>query len=59
MAMMGKIRAMHERDGDSISEISRRTSVSRNTIKRWLREPNGRPPKYRRERMQTKLLAVC
>ena len=32
MAMMGKIRSMHFRQGKSISEIARLTSLSRNTI---------------------------
>ena len=41
MAMMGKIRAMHLRDGKSISEIARLTSLSRNTIKKWLKAPQG------------------
>ena len=35
MAMMGKIRSMHFRQGKSISEIARLTSLSRNTIKKW------------------------
>jgi hypothetical protein len=33
----------------SISEIARRTSLSRNTIKKWLRAPAEAAPKYRRE----------
>jgi hypothetical protein len=37
MALMGKIRGMYLRDKKSISEIARLTSLSRNTIKRWLR----------------------
>ncbi|MFG6459926.1 helix-turn-helix domain-containing protein, partial [Roseateles sp. BYS96W] len=43
MAMKGKIRAMHLREGKSISEIARRTSLSRNTIKKWLKEPAEAP----------------
>ncbi len=39
MAMYAKVRRMRLRDGLSISEIARRTSLSRNTIKKWLREP--------------------
>jgi hypothetical protein len=31
-----------------ISEISRRTSLSRNTIKKWLREPDSDKVKYQR-----------
>jgi transposase len=46
MAMMGKIRSMHFRQGKSISEIARLTSLSRNTIKKWLKAPQGAEPKY-------------
>ena len=55
MAMMGKVRSMHLREGKSISEIARRTSLSRNTIKKWLKAPQGAQPKYRRRPMPTKL----
>jgi transposase len=48
MAMLGKIRRMYFRDGLSLSEISRRTSLSRNTIKKWLKRPQGTEPTYRR-----------
>ena len=39
MATYAKVRRMRFRDGLSISEIARRTSLARNTIKGWLREP--------------------
>ena len=39
MAMYAKVRRMRFRDGLSISEITRRTSLSRNTVKKWLNEP--------------------
>jgi transposase len=39
---------MRFRDGLSISEIARRTSLSRNTIKGWLREPVRSELAYRR-----------
>jgi transposase len=55
MALMGKIRAMRLREGKSISEISRLTSLSRNTIKKWLKVPQGTQPKYRRPEVPTKL----
>jgi transposase len=55
MALMGKIRSMHFRDGKTISEIARLTSLSRNTIKKWLRAPQGAQPKYRRREMPSKL----
>ena len=41
MALIGKIRGMRMRDGKSISEISRLTSLSRNTIKKWASDPAG------------------
>ena len=55
MALKGKIRALHKRDGKSISEIARRTSLSRNTIKKWLKAPAEAAPKYRREASPGKL----
>jgi transposase len=48
MAMYAKVRRMRLRDGLSISEIARRTSLSRNTIKAWLRAPVRREMQYRR-----------
>ena len=57
MAMKGKIRAMHLREGKSISEIARRTSLARNTIKKWLRAPRGTEPGYRRRDKPGKLSA--
>ena len=55
MVLIGKIRGMRLRDGKSISEISRLTSLSRNTIKKWLQTPQGGTPKYRRCDVSTKL----
>ena len=55
MEMLGKIRRMFYRDGLSRSEIARRTGLSRNTIKKWLRAPAATVPKYRRESPPTKL----
>ena len=55
MALIGKIRGMRMRDGKSISEISRLTSLSRNTIKKWLSTPQSAAPKYRRRDVSTKL----
>src|SRR5690606_25661599 len=48
MAMYAKVRRMRLRDGLSITEIARRTSLSRNTIKAWLREPVRSEMQYRR-----------
>jgi DNA invertase Pin-like site-specific DNA recombinase len=39
MVMYAKVRRMFFREHVSISEIGRRTSLSRNTIKKWLRAP--------------------
>ncbi len=55
MVMYGKIRRMYFRDRLSISEIVRRTSVSRNTVKKWLRQPHGSEPKYQRVEKLKKL----
>jgi len=55
MALKGKIRALREREGKSISEIARRTSLSRDTIKKWLRAPADAQPKYRRQSVASKL----
>ena len=55
MAMLGKIRRMYFRDKLPVSEIARRTSLSRNTIKKWLRSLDGAEPKYRRQRGEKKI----
>jgi transposase len=55
MAMYAKVRRMRLRDGLSISEIARRTSLSRNTIKGWLRGPLRREMAYRRAPAPKKL----
>jgi transposase len=55
MVMLGMIRRMFYRDGLSRSEISRRTGLSRNTIKKWLRASWGAEPKYRRRGRPGKL----
>ena len=39
MEMLGRIRRMHLRDKLSLHEISKRTGLSRNTVRRWLRTP--------------------
>lgn len=55
MNTLGKIRRLFYRDRVSVSEIARRTGYSRNTIKRWLRTPEGIEPKYRRRTTDTKI----
>lgn len=49
MAMYAKVRRMRYRDGLPIIEIARRTSLSRNTIKTWLREPTRGEMRYQRD----------
>ena len=52
MVMYSKIRRMFFREHLSVSEISRRTSLSRNTIKKWLKEPDEAVVKYRRAKTE-------
>jgi transposase len=60
MAMYAKVRRLRHRDGLSISEIARRTSLSRNTIKTWLREEKPRSEmQYRREAGEKKIDAFA
>jgi len=53
MATIGKVRRMKHRDKKSIREISKQTSLSRITIRKWLKEPLdliiGEPKPKRRE----------
>jgi len=46
---------MYFRDKLSVNEIARRTSLARNTIKKWLRAPRGTEPVYRRRGKPHKL----
>jgi len=55
MNMLGRIRRMHLRDGLTISEIERRTGLTRKTIRNWLKKPDGTEPKYRRQEGETKI----
>lgn len=55
MVMYGKIRRMYYREHLTINEIQRRTSLSRNTIKKWLRAPGDSAVKYRRAKKPGKL----
>ncbi|NCX23148.1 MAG: IS21 family transposase, partial [Betaproteobacteria bacterium] len=55
MDMLGKVRRMHMRDRLSISEIARRTGLSRNTVRRWLRAPGDLEPHYERSAGRRKL----
>ena len=56
MEMIGKIRRMHFRDGLSLHQIAKRTGISRNTIRKWVRAPKlDNPPKYQRRTTPGKL----
>ena len=55
MGMLAKIRRMHFRDGMSLREVSRRTGLSRNTIRGWLRRPGVVEPKYTKRRTASKV----
>jgi len=57
MVMYGKIRRMFYREHLSINEIQRRTSLSRNTIKKWLKAPSDSAVKYQRAKKPGKLAA--
>jgi hypothetical protein len=48
MAMIGKVRRMRFRLKKSVREIAKATSLSRNTVRNYLREPEVAEPKYRR-----------
>mgnify|MGYP003549395923 FL=1 len=57
MVMYAKIRRMFYREHLSINEIQRRTSLSRNTIKKWLKTPSDSTIKYQRAKKPGKLTA--
>jgi transposase len=48
MKDLGIIRRLYFRDGLSLSEIERRTGLTRKTVRRWLKAAEGTEPKYRR-----------
>ena len=55
MGMLAKIRRMHFRDGMSLREVARRTGLSRNTVRNWLRQPEVTEPKYPARRTVSKV----
>jgi len=55
MTMYAKVRRLRFRDGLTISEIARRTSLARNTIKGWLRGPVRSERAYRRSPVPQKI----
>ncbi|HEY5283736.1 MAG TPA: IS21 family transposase [Polyangia bacterium] len=57
MAMLGKVRRLYYRQQKSVREIARITSLSRNTIRKWLNAPVTGEPKYRRTPRPSKLTA--
>jgi transposase len=58
MEMFGKIRRMYLRDKLSLHEITKRTGLSRNTIRKWLRNSKkAAVPTYRRKTEPCKLAA--
>ena len=57
MEMLGRVRRMYYRDRLSRSEIARRTGLSRNTVKKWLRAGESVEPRYRRGSKPSKLSA--
>ena len=44
--MLAKIRRMYFRDKRSLREIARRNGISRNTLRRWLRQEDVTEPVY-------------
>ena len=57
MEILGKIRRLYLRDKMSLHEITKRTGLSRNTIRKWLRTASAAPPTYRREQKPSRLTA--
>jgi transposase len=55
MAMIGKVKRMHFREKKSVREIVRLTSLSRNTVRKWLKAAVLEEPRYRRSAAPGKL----
>jgi len=55
VGILAKIRRMHLRDRMSLREVSRRTGLSRNTVRSWLRRPEVVEPKYPPRKSASKL----
>ena len=57
MEMLGKIRRMHLRDKLSLRETAKRSGLSRNTLRKWLRAPEEvTAPTYSRAKSYGKLV---
>ena len=48
MKQLGRVRRLYYRDGLSLSEIERRTGLTRKTVRGWLKAAEGTEPLYRR-----------
>jgi transposase len=58
MEILGRIKRLYFRDKKSLHEIAKLTGLSRNTIRRWVREPRSEDAlKYVRQDMPSKLKA--
>ena len=57
MAMIGKVKRMHFRQKKSVREIVRLTSLSRNTVRKWLKATVLGEPRYVRREAAGKLTA--
>jgi transposase-like protein len=58
MEILERIKRLYFRDKKSLHDIARLTGLSRNTIRRWVREPQAEDAlKYVREDMPSKLAA--
>jgi transposase len=55
MVMIGKVLRMHRREKKSVREIVKATSLSRNTVRKYLRIGKAEAPQYRRPPVSTKL----
>ncbi|MFM0305976.1 hypothetical protein PQQ99_38380, partial [Paraburkholderia sediminicola] len=55
MTMIGKVRRMFHRQSKSVREIARLTSLSRNTISKYLNMHVQEEPKYQRRSQPTRL----
>jgi transposase len=58
MEMLGKVKRLYSRDKKSLREIAEKTGLSRNTVRKWVRESTElAQPTYRRKEMPNKLTA--
>ena len=55
MAMIGKVKRLYFREKKSVREIVRLTSLSRNTVRKWLKTPVLEEPRYRKRGTPRKL----